>query len=79
MPDSWICEVVPRFSKGISDVYFYSPEGGMFKSALEVYHHLGLYVCVAADKTPAQKRKTLTANDDLVGACSFLHIGLDAA
>lgn len=78
MPDGWICEVVPRFSKG-SDVFFYSPDGFKFRSTLEVYRHLGLDVSVAADKTPAQKRKTLTANDDLVGACSFLHVGLDAA
>jgi len=78
LPDGWICEVVPRFSKG-SDVFFYSPDGVKFRSTLEVYRHLGLDVCVAAGKTKAQKRKTQTAKDELVGACSFLLIGLDAA
>ncbi|DBB04318.1 hypothetical protein WJX77_011912 [Trebouxia sp. C0004] len=65
LPDSWICEVIPRSSKDVSDVYYYSPEGVKFRSAVDVYRHLGLDVCVAADRTPAQKRKTRTANDDL--------------
>ena len=80
MPDSWICEVVPR-SNGTPDVYFYSPEGFKFRSDFEVYRHLGLpvNVCVAADKTQAQTRKIHTANNEWVGACSFLQIGLDAA
>ncbi len=78
LPDGWICEVVPRFSKGW-DVFFYSPDGVRFRSTLEVYRHLGLDVCVAADKTEAQKRKTQTANHELVGACPFLQNGLDAA
>ncbi|KAL0027710.1 hypothetical protein WJX79_010789 [Trebouxia sp. C0005] len=64
LPDSWDCKVVPR-PDGTRDVFYYSPEGFKFRSDLEVYRHLGLDVCVAAESR-TQKRNTHTANDKLV-------------